>query len=171
MSGLSPSSSHILDFKQLKMHSFRNTIIIVLLPLLLYANGNLTNRLEIQSPTTVNVSEITTDWGQVLVKIRQPISTNEMNRHTVELIEGVKTNQNNHWEPLASTPLSIEGFDGNSYVNAYPNDNGIAISNDNIIVSVSNSRIYMCNAITQEVLSEVSLSAFASSLKFTWYKI
>ncbi|MFC2113879.1 T9SS type A sorting domain-containing protein [Bacteroidota bacterium] len=59
-------------------------------------------------------------------------------------------------------PLFIQGFEGNFFNGHVPNDNDLAISNDGIIVSVTNSVIYFFKGDSQ-IHAPISLDTFAAS--------
>ena len=118
--------------------------------------------------TTINVSELTNDWDVNLQHVEAPKPG--VNTPRVELARKKQLISRQYPRTLSKTrtaagptPLVGHSFEGNNF-HGIPNDNDIAISRDSMVVSVTNSRIYMYNGNTEEQLFTRSLHLFSNEL-------
>lgn len=127
----------------------------------------------IPKASTVNVSELKEEWNPVLQNIEAPkhISNKEKQRlkeikDSLQLVYPKKytsTSLRNSRAPLPS-PYVGKNFQGNTYNLSTPNDNELAISDSNKLISVMNTSVFSYNVNTSTQLSFVSLGTFGSSL-------
>ncbi|MDT8308554.1 MAG: T9SS type A sorting domain-containing protein [Bacteroidales bacterium] len=71
------------------------------------------------------------------------------------------TERNDH---IVDTPVIINSFEGNHYNYSTPNDNTLAISNSNNLISAINTNIYFFDLDNDTISKKISLQAFSSSL-------
>jgi len=117
----------------------------------------------------MNVSEITVDFKPVLQNTEAPVpGGNSYASFLLEQKQKIKTVANSTKKTAAQNnaelPLVLEGFEGNAYDGSVPCDNDVAISNDNMLVSVANSTIYMFDLNQDSLVKSISLEAFADTL-------
>lgn len=123
----------------------------------------------IEKGATVLMSEQTEDWEIDLQHMEAPkpgISglRAELHQKKLEIMERYTANSNASLRTATGpTPHVGTNFEGNNF-QGVPNDNDMAISNDGIIVSVTNRRIHMYNATTEEQLLYRSLPNLAIPL-------
>ena len=171
----SPKQSLTLPYK------FRKVRKITLLPFLVFcflwaATGQAQNnkRFSIPRAATVVMGQITEDWAPAVQTFEQPVPGGDAAKvkeikeklalqypkRKVTLMKGSAADTN---DPL-SPPYLAHNFSGNPYASSTPNDNDIAVSNGNKIISVQNTNVFRYDANTWTSLGSVSLSAFFQPL-------
>ena len=125
----------------------------------------------IPASATINVSSITVDYKPVLQNMEAPVpggsSYREFLLQQKQLIQPKQQKQKrSSTVPLgeAVNPLVIAGFEANEYDGSVPTDNDVAISNNNMLVSVANSTIYIFDMNIDSLVKSISLEAFADTL-------
>jgi hypothetical protein len=139
----------------------------------------------IQKSATVQFSEIVTDWNPVLQHIEAPkpdgnksqlqkikdslakVYPRKSEFKTPETLPNKEAKKGNTHKKTATLtePFIGRGFQGNIFSGGTPNDNDIAVSNDNKLISVQNSTIYTCDANNYPTTNSwQSLSAFSYRL-------
>ena len=139
----------------------------------------------IQKSATVQLSEVATDWNPVLQHIEAPkpdgnksqlqkikdslakVYPRKAELKTPEAPQNKATKKGNTQKKTATLtePFIGRGFQGNIYTGGTPNDNDIAVSNGNKLISVQNSSIYTCDANNYPTTNSwQSLSAFSYKL-------
>lgn len=129
----------------------------------------------IKKSETVDVQSIKNDWAPVLEHLEMPVPGHEdYEQHlmylkqqlpqTHEDDEEKAEHERQNTEKTASTPIQVQGFQGNKFNNGIPNDNDLAISNDSILASVINSSIYIFDLQEDTLLKDISLNAFTDTL-------
>lgn len=127
------------------------------------------NSFTFSKSATVNMSEVDEDWNINLQHLEAPkpgvgIRGELMEKkQLVQQLYPKTLNAENNRAATNEAPFLGTNFEGNTF-NGVPNDNDLAISNGGKIVSVTNSRIHIYDASTQEELSTRSLGSFASDL-------
>ncbi|MFA6151075.1 MAG: T9SS type A sorting domain-containing protein [Chitinophagaceae bacterium] len=136
----------------------------------------------IHKAATVNLSEIYVDWNPVLQNVEAPKP--DGNKTTLQKIKDSlskvypKKSQmkdapqqspskkgNTKKTTALTAPFMGRNFLGNLFSNSTPNDNDIAVSNGNKLLSVQNTTIYTCDAGDYAgTYRSLSLSAFAYKL-------
>lgn len=122
---------------------------------------------EFEKVATINMSELSEDWDVNLQHLEAPkpgISglRAELHAKKMEIMQRYPKDRSGASRAAAGpAPIVGTNFEGNSF-QGVPNDNDMAISKDGFIVSVTNSRIHMYNAATQEQLLLRSLHLFSS---------
>jgi hypothetical protein len=134
---------------------------------------------------TVQFSDISFDWNPVLQNVEAPKP--DGNRNRLQQIKDslskvypkksqIKTPESpSQKDPKKGIQLKVTGavtapflgrnFQGNTFSGGTPNDNDIAISNGNQLISVQNSTIYIADAVNYPIKNRwLSLSAFAYRL-------
>ena len=122
--------------------------------------------------STINFSEIKTQWNPQLLCLEMPAPGSETyRRYLIDLkndLYGNRTfgSENNYKESEINNlpdPAILTGWEGNIMGSGVPNDNDMAISNDGKIISVINSSIYIYDTLGT-LLKSVYLSTFADTL-------
>lgn len=128
-----------------------------------------------QKSTTVNMAEVKEDWNVHLQHLEAPKPGVGLRGELLEKKALIAqrypkaTGTITESRAASNPPQLATNFEGNSF-NGVPNDNDLAISNAGKIVSVTNSRIHIYNAFTQEELASRSLGSFASDLNVSGSK-
>ncbi|MCB9185915.1 MAG: hypothetical protein H6601_04135 [Flavobacteriales bacterium] len=143
-------------------------LLLFLMPITVFGQQATKNSFIIEKSVTVNVAEMTDDWDVNLQHIEAPkpgISTErtELAGKKREVMRQYPRKGNTVRATTGPAPTVGHSFEGNGF-NGVPNDNDMAISKDSIVVSVTNSRIYMFNGNTGEQLLLRSLHLFSSDL-------
>ncbi|MCF8461836.1 MAG: T9SS type A sorting domain-containing protein [Flavobacteriales bacterium] len=148
---------------------------LLLVPFLGFAQQASVKEMTIAKGATIVMSEATEDWNIHLQHLEAPkpgVSglRAELHRKKLEIMERYPANSSSNARvAVGAAPIVGANFEGNSF-NGTPNDNDMAISNDSIIVSVTNSRIHMYNSVTEEQLLYRSLGNLSQSLGVTGSK-
>ncbi|MBP9151229.1 MAG: T9SS type A sorting domain-containing protein [Flavobacteriales bacterium] len=148
---------------------------LLLIPFLGFAQQASVKEMTIAKGATIVMSESTEDWNIHLQHLEAPkpgVSglRAELHRKKLEIMERYPaTSSGNSRAAAGAAPIVGANFEGNSF-NGVPNDNDMAISNDSIIVSVTNSRIHMYNSVTEEQVLYRSLGNLAQPLGVTGSK-
>lgn len=127
------------------------------------------NSFTFSKSATVKMSDVDEDWNINLQHLEAPkpgvgirgelIEKKQLVQQLYPKTLGIENNRTT----TSETPFLGTNFEGNTF-NGVPNDNDLAISNGGKIVSVTNSRIHIYDAATQEELASRSLGSFASDL-------
>lgn len=127
----------------------------------------------INKAATVNVADIKEDWNPVVQNIEAPAPGVQGGKKKLRAIKDslalVYPKKNNFAvskNPAIAPPAPFLGqnLQGNIYNSSTPNDNDIAISNGNKIISVQNSTVFKYDIDSAINLGYVSLGAFAAVL-------
>ena len=146
-----------------------------LLPVLSVAQQAKIDRFVIEKGATIVMSEQTEDWDIDLQHLEAPAPgisglRAELHRKKLRIMERYPAvSSGTPRAASGSAPIVGNNFEGNSF-QGVPNDNDMAISNDSIIVSVTNRRIHMYNAVTEEQVLFRSLANLASPLSISGSK-
>ncbi len=127
----------------------------------------------IQKSATVNMADIKEDWNPAVQNIEAPSPGVQGGKK--KLLDMKDSLQRVYPKKLAAqkiqtkmpappAPFLGQNLQGNVYNSSTPNDNDIAISNSNKLISVQNSTVFRYDINTGTSLGSVSLSAFASVL-------
>jgi hypothetical protein len=150
---------------------FRIIIFIsaVFAPLFLMAQSYQSSFHNCNSLAKVNLANITVDFKPVLQNIEAPVpGGNSYASFLLEQKQKIKTAPNAAKKTAAQSnaedPFVLAGFEGNAYDGSVPCDNDVAISNDNMLVSVANSTIYMFDLNQDSLIKSISLEAFSDTL-------
>ena len=131
-------------------------------------NANIT-KFSIEKKGTITMSEEREDWEIDVQHLEAPkpgISglRAELHQKKLQIMREYPTaSSSGSRATTGSVPHLGSNFEGNSF-QGIPNDNDMAISNDSIIVSVTNRRIHMYNAVTEEQVLYRSLANLTSPL-------
>jgi hypothetical protein len=148
---------------------------LLLIPALCFAQQASVKKMSIAKGATIIMSEEREDWEINLQHLEAPkpgISglRAELQRKKLEIMERYPANTSSIPRTAAGTEPTVgSNFEGNSF-GGVPNDNDMAISNDSMIVSVTNSRIHMYNSVTEEQLLFRSLGNLAQPLDISGSK-
>lgn len=134
-----------------------------------YAQNAAVNRFVIERSASINLRAEVDDWNINVQHLEAP--SPGINGLRAELLQkklGIMQRYpaNSNATPRSSagpTPSLGNNFEGN-FFQGVPNDNDIAISNDSLIMSVTNSRIHFYNAATEDQLLTRSLGTFSNQL-------
>lgn len=127
----------------------------------------------INKAATVNVADIKEDWNPVVQNIEAPKPGVQGGKKrlsaikdSMALVYPKKNNPNVSKSPMIAPPAPFLGqnLQGNVYNSSTPNDNDIAISNGNKIISVQNSTVFKYDIDSALSLGYISLGAFATVL-------
>ena len=128
----------------------------------------------IPKTTTVNVRNISTDWKVNLQNLESPLIGNNQYQQFLHKIKKEsakrfprkrqKTIANNNITFNADTPKVLNAFEGNVNQQSVPNDNTLAVSNGNMIVSAINTNIWFYDLNEDSLKKTISLSAFSDTL-------
>ena len=148
---------------------------LLLVPFLCFAQQASVKQITIAKGATIVMSEETEDWDIHLQHLEAPkpgVSglRAELHRKKLEIMERYPAISSGA-QRAATSPAPAVGanFEGNAF-SGVPNDNDMAVSNDSIIVSVTNSRIHMFNSVTQEQVLYRSLGNLSQPLGVTGSK-
>ena len=149
--------------------------ILITVPFLGFAQQASVKEMTVAKGATIIMSEETDDWNIHLQHLEAPRPgidgpREELQRKKAEVMARYPHRPSGA-QRTAAGPAPIVGanFEGNSF-NGVPNDNDMAISNSGTIVSVTNSRIHMYNAATEEQVLYRSLGNLAQPLGVTGSK-
>jgi hypothetical protein len=148
---------------------------LLLIPALCFAQQASVKKMSIAKGATIIMSEEREDWEINLQHLEAPkpgISglRAELQRKKLEIMERYPASASSAPRAAAGAKPTVgSNFEGNSF-NGVPNDNDMAISNDSMIVSVTNSRIHMYNSVTEEQLLFRSLGNLAQPLDISGSK-
>ncbi|MFM1874459.1 MAG: hypothetical protein RL266_196 [Bacteroidota bacterium] len=144
------------------------TAILMLVATLAAFSQQATKRqFEIEKIGTINLSDQAEDWDVSLQHLEAPkpgISglRAELHSKKLELMSRYPKDRSQVQRTVGgAVPVVGTNFEGNTFQNT-PNDNDMAISKGGFIVSVTNSRIHIYDAATQEQLLVRSLHLFSS---------
>lgn len=156
------------------MKYFKIAVLSFIVTLTLNANAQVRSTLfTIQKAATVNVADIKEDWNPVVQNIEMPAPDGKGEKNKLKAIKDSMSlvYPKKHLSatskskmPVPPAPFLALNLQGNLYNSSTPNDNDIAISNGNKIVSVQNSTVFKFDINTWTNLGYVSLGAFASVL-------
>ena len=127
----------------------------------------------ISKGATVNMADIKEDWNPVLQNIEAPTPGGINNKKQLQKIKdslSLVYPKKLLTKNVLKTPVPIpspflgQNLQGNTYNSSVPNDNDIAISNGNKIISVQNSTVFKYDINTGTSLGYISLTSFASAL-------
>lgn len=127
----------------------------------------------IPKSSTIKVADIKEDWNPVLQNIERPKPGIHSERKKLQDIKDSlrivypkksKISNVSQSRQTVNQPYLGSGFMGNIYNYGTPNDNDIAVSNGNKLISVMNSTLYKKDLNTNTALGVVSLDAFSSTL-------
>lgn len=148
---------------------------LLIAPLFGLAQDATKNSFVFEKGATISMSEETEDWEINLLHTEAPKPgigglRAELHQKKLEIMERYPKTRNSA-ERAAAGPIPHLGtnFEGNSF-QGVPNDNDMAINNDSIIVSVTNRRIHMYNAVTTEQILVRSLANLAVPLSISGNK-
>ncbi len=151
------------------------TVLFLILSTVANAQQAKKSQFTIPKAATVNMAEPTQDWDVNIVNIEAPRPgvndlKAELHRKKMQIMERYPV-LNSESGKMASGEAPIVGanFEGNQF-QGIPNDNDMAISNDSIIVSVTNRRIHIFNAVTEEELVWRTLANLALPLDISGSK-
>ena len=148
---------------------------LLLMPAICLGQNAAVKEFTIAKGATVNMSEETEDWEINLQHLEAPkpgVSglRAELLQKKLEIMERFPASSSSGARTVVGNPPTVgTNFMGNAF-SGVPNDNDMAISNDSIIVSVTNSRIHMYNAVTEEQVRYRSLGNLAQPLGVTGSK-
>ena len=149
--------------------------ILLMLPALCLAQQASIKNMTIAKGATIVMSEEREDWEINLQHIEAPkpgISglRAELQQKKQEIAARYPVTGLSSSRAAAGTEPTIgTNFEGNNF-NGVPNDNDMAISNDSMVVSVTNSRIHIYNSVTEEQLLFRSLGNLADTLDISGSK-
>lgn len=154
-----------------------NRIIIVFLFLIslkvLGQSGPQQKQVVVPKAATVKMSDVKEDWNPVLQNIEKPApdarSEKQKLRHIKDSLrlkypqKHLKSGSTKSRQ-FVSSPYMGKNFVGNTYNYGTPNDNDIAVSNGNKLISVMNSTVFKYDLTIDSARGVVSLDAFSASL-------
>lgn len=124
---------------------------------------------DFKKSATINLSELTEDWNVSLQHLEAPkpgvsgLRAELVSKKQEIMQRYPKSSSASERASVGAIPSIGHSFEGNTF-QGIPNDNDMAISNDGKIVSVTNRRIHMYDAETEEELLVRSLHLFSSDL-------
>lgn len=151
------------------------TFLFTLLTVSAFAQQSQQKHFSISKGATVNMREETQDWDVSIVNFEAPQPginelKAELHRKKLEIMERYPASASGSARIAnAEAPIVAANFEGNSF-QGIPNDNDMAISNDSMIVSVTNRRIHIYNAVTEEQLAVKSLANLSQPLSISGSK-
>ena len=156
------------------MKNFKILVLCFIATLTLNTNAQTKSTLfTIPKAATVNAADMKEDWNPVVQNIEMPAPDGKGEKNKLKAIKDsmslvypkkhIASNQKSKM-PAPPAPFLGQNLQGNLYNSSVPNDNDIAISNGNKIVSVQNSTVFKYDMDTWTSLGYVSLTAFASSI-------
>lgn len=134
------------------------------------------HHIPVSKGATINVSAIQEDFNPMLQHLEMPSpSGNNIRMQLREKKKGLsremnrRLGKNDTIVPVGDgkDPKLGKSMDANQYNNRVPNDNDLAISNGGLVVSVTNSIIYMYDINQSQLLKTISLNSFADTLGLT----
>lgn len=143
---------------------------LMLLPILTVGQDARITKFNFERAAVVNMSEQTEDWDIHLQHLEAPVpgsnsmraQLREKKQQLLERFPATEAPESRGGGGIAQ-PILGTNFEGNNF-QGVPNDNDIAISNDSMIVSVTNSRIHVYNSVTEELIRFRSLTNLAIPL-------
>jgi len=153
----------------------------ILFPFLLFCSTIIAQqktKLTIPKSASTHVNVITQDWNPVLQNYEMPKpGTATARGKLLQLKEenAAKYPRKEKFKPSPSksnlsSPEVLRNFQGNVFMNRFPNDNDIAISNAGQLISVINSNLYIFDTNLDSLLKNISFDAFAESLELPDFK-
>jgi hypothetical protein len=155
-------------------------IIVLLFPFLIVAQNNSTrtgvkNHIEIKKMAKVHVAGITNDWKVSIQNMQSPMQGNPMYKTYLKKIKEQIAWKYPRKYPssqvskaniifTADTPMIGRNFVGNEFTGSVPNDNTMAISDSNMLMSAINTTIRIYDIPNDTLLKTISLTAFTDSL-------
>ena len=151
-------------------------ITILCLSILFTINVNAqtkSTKFTIQKAATINVADIKEDWNPVVQNIEMPTPGGNGEKQKLKAIKDSLSlvypkkhiaQASNSRMPAPPAPFLGQNLQGNTYNSSVPNDNDIAISDGNKIISVQNSTVFKYDINTGTSLGYISLGAFATVL-------
>lgn len=130
------------------------------------------NILQFEKAATSSPKQMLSDWQPILQSMEMPKPGTESARgRLLQLKESLEARypRNEKYKTSSakaniSAPEVIRDFEGNAYMNRFPNDNDLAINNDGQLVSVINSSFYIFDTNADTLQLSISFDAFAESL-------
>lgn len=151
------------------------TIVVLLLSSSLFAQGVKYDRSAIKSsvaPVKVNVRNIQQVWAPQILNIEAPVPGGNSYRDFLEEIKSqIQPNGNGvtrKTSPKRTTEVPELGyaFEANE-TSGSPSDNDVAISNEGMLISVTNSYIYMYDTEADTFITQIGLLDFSAPLGIT----
>jgi len=127
---------------------------------------------QFEKAATSNPKQMLSDWQPILQSMEMPKPGTESARgRLLQLKENLEARyprsekqKKSSTKSNISAPEVIRDFEGNAYMNRFPNDNDLAINNDGQLVSVINSSFYIFDTNADTLQLSISFDAFAESL-------
>jgi len=155
-------------------------ILTVFFPLLIAAQHNavntgVKNRIVVKKMAKVHVASITDDWKVSIQNMKSPMQGNSMYKAYLKRIKEQIALKYPRKYPssqikkaniifTADTPMIGRNFFGNDFTGSVPNDNTVAISDSNMLMSAVNTTINFFKIPDDTLLKTISLTAFTDSL-------
>ncbi len=111
--------------------------------------------------TTEGISEGNPDYRHYLKELKV-VSAQRFPRKVSYGKEGSEVRESS--QNKAANPEVLRNFQGNVYSNSAPNDNTLAVSNGDQLISAINTNIYFYDLATDSLMKSVTLNTFASTL-------
>lgn len=144
-------------------------LLLLTLPLLALGQDATKHHFIIPKAATVNLSEPTEDWEIDLQHLEAPTPgisglRAELHQKKLQIMQQYPVeNSASDRAAAANPPMLLQSFEGNSF-QGIPNDNDMAISNDSMVMSVTNRKLEIYNGVTGEELVTRSLVNLAQPL-------
>ncbi len=151
------------------------TLLLALVAVSSYAQQSQREHFTISKAATANMAEETQDWDVNIVNVEAPKPgvnslRAELHGKKMQIMERYPASNSASGKTASGeAPTVGVNFEGNLF-QGIPNDNDMAISNDSMIVSVTNRRIHIYNAVTEEELATRSLANLAQPLSISGIK-
>lgn len=138
-----------------------------------FAQGSYkTSTKNIPASAKINLANVATDFKPVLQHKEAPVPGGNSYREFLLQQKQQLTNTTNRSAKRNTTavlgeaenPLVLAGFEANEFDGSVPTDNDVAISNNNMLISVANSTIYIFDINEDSLVKKISLEAFADTL-------
>lgn len=148
----------------------RVTVLLLLLAFSAVGQDATKHSFTFEKAASINVAELTDDWDVKLQHLEAPKpGVSELREELLakkrEIMARYPKDQSTSTRASAGpTPSIGHSFEGNIFGNSAPTDNDMAISSGGKVVSVTNSRIYMFDAETEDQLLFKSLHIFSRDL-------
>ncbi len=133
-----------------------------------------TKNYTLEPATKVTINNIRVDWKVNIQNLESPVENNNLyriflkerkeevrKRFPVRDLQDLDTGSVSF---DADTVSILTQFEGNEYAYSVPNDNTLAISNDNFLISAINTNIYFYDLNQDSLMKTISLSAFSDTL-------
>ena len=132
------------------------------------------HQFEITKGATINLLDETTDWEIHVQHLEAPKPglkglRAELAAKKMDIMKRYPQGAGSEKSAAGPQPFLGNNFEGNSF-QGVPNDNDMAISNDSIIVSATNSKIHIYNAVTGDQLLARSLGLISNPLDLSGNK-